>query len=369
MTIQSPLDDVEFLLRDLIVLHGDAEYVATTLWIAHTYGIPAFDFSPRLAIWSPEKRCGKSLSLEIVGNLNPNSRMTSSITSAALFRSIAQDETRVALIDESDTVFGKGTFSEKAEDLRSIINQGYKRGSVVSRCDKNSLEVKDFLIFSPVALAGIGISAIPETIADRAVVIEMRRKLKNQKIREYESDEVEDVFGLVRDNLAKWVQNNFDELRKCRPVLPTELNSRARDIWKPLFKIAYMAGDEWINKAISASLALSDKRSEPDDISMNLRLLMDIRTIFRGEKLSSKEIIASLLDLSESPWRYLQSGFNENALAKMLRNYGISSKNFGSIRGYTRTSFEDSWKRYLDPEEPVNAVNAVNVQIEQLLTA
>ena len=112
------LDNAEALLRDLVILKSEEHYWALTLWIAFCYSIPNFDFAPRLCFWSPEKRCGKSLALEVVSHLLPNALMTSSISSASLFRILDKDPTKVILIDESDTVFGNKGDKEKAEALR-----------------------------------------------------------------------------------------------------------------------------------------------------------------------------------------------------------------------------------------------------------
>jgi hypothetical protein len=114
------LTETEKLLRKLIVLKLDAHYWALTLWIAFCYSIPQFDYAPRLCFWSPEKRCGKSLALEVVSHLLPNPLMTSSISSASLFRILDRDNSKVILIDESDTVFGRNGDNEKAEALRQL---------------------------------------------------------------------------------------------------------------------------------------------------------------------------------------------------------------------------------------------------------
>jgi hypothetical protein len=60
----------------------------------------------------------------------------------------------------------------------------------VLRCDGNNFEPREFQIFAPIALAGIGTTAIPETVADRAIMVEMRRMLPHETITEFESDEV-----------------------------------------------------------------------------------------------------------------------------------------------------------------------------------
>ena len=354
-----PFDDLEFFIRDKVILSTDAEYHALTAWCAFALAISEFDFSPRLAIWSPEKRCGKTTVLELIHNLLPNSKLTSNITASALFRTIEKDENCTILIDESDTIFGRFADKEKAEALRGIGNTGFKRGSVVTRTEGRNFEPRDFHVFCPVAIAGIGTSAIPETIADRSIVIEMRRKFAHEDISEYESDEVEEVFGAIRRARMLWVEENKKHFRRTRPEFPPSLNARTRDVWKPLLKIAENIDEVWRNKIYNAALALSAKKEDPDDISLPLRLLMDCREVVNSD-LPTKDLIFRLRSLEESPWASMER-FNASILAKFLRGYGIRSKQWTTYRGYTKSSFEDAWLRYLPPV-PVMPVMPVMAQ-------
>lgn len=359
--LENALSATENLLRKLVVLKLDAHYWALTLWVAYCYSIPEFDFAPRLCFWSPEKRCGKSLALEVVAHLLPNPLMTSSIPSAGLFRMLDKDPTKVILIDESDTVFGRNGDKEKAEALRQLLNASFKRGQSVIRCVPPNFDPKEFKIFAPIALAGIGTSAIPETVADRAIMIEMRRMLPNEQILEFESDEVDKYFLPIKEKLQNFATENEARYRELRPELPREsLNPRARDLWKPLYKVAECAGEEWIKKALLASVALSSGESDPEEASLSLRLLSDIREIFIGEQMTTRDLIERLRELEESPWAYLER-FNPSVLAHLLKNYSIKPKPFsgGKVRGYYRKSFEDPWSRYLDPAETVTPVTPV----------
>ena len=359
--LENSLTETEALLRKLIVLKLDAHYWALTLWIAFCYSIPQFDHAPRLCFWSPEKRCGKSLALEVVSHLLPNPLMTSSISSASLFRILDRDNSKVILIDESDTVFGRNGDKEKAEALRQLLNASFKRGQSVIRCEPPKYEPREFKIFAPIALAGIGTSAIPETVADRALMIEMRRMLPNEQILEFESDEVEKYFFPIKEKLQNFATENESRYRELRPELPREsLNPRARDLWKPLYKVAECAGDEWIKKALLASVALSSGESDPEEASLSLRLLSDTREVFTEDQITTKDLIERLRGLEESPWAYLER-FNPSVLAHLLKNYSIRPKPFsgGKVRGYYRKSFEDSWSRYLDPVQTVTPVTPV----------
>ena len=271
------LDDLVDLLTEVVILKSEYHYDTLALWIAHTYAISEFDFTPRLGVWSPEKRCGKSLLLEVISYLVPQSIMTSSISPAALFRVIAKNESTVILMDESDTVFGRNGDKEKAEALRQVMNSGFKRGVSAVRCEPPSMEAKHFLTFGPMVIAGIGTSAIPETVADRSILIEMKRKTPLQTIREFESDEVEEIFRPIRERLDGWMIHHTKSFRSSRPLMPSELNSRERDVWKPLYKIAEAAGGEWATKAKFASLAISSDSQRENEESFSLKLLSDIR--------------------------------------------------------------------------------------------
>lgn len=327
--MSNALDETENLLRKVVILKSDEHYWALTLWIAFCYSIPEFDFAPRLCFWSPEKRCGKSLALEVVSHLLPNPLVTSSISSASLFRILDRDKTKVILIDESDTVFGNRGDKEKAEALRQLLNASFKRGQSVLRCEGNNFEPKEFQIFAPIALAGIGTTAIPETVADRAIMVEMRRMLPHETITEFESDEVEELFSPIKATLEAFAISNESQYRNLRPNLPREsLNPRARDLWKPLYKVAECAGEEWVKKVQIASVALSAGEVEPEEASYSLRLLSDIRQIFGEveERVSTRDLLERLRNLEESPWAYWDK-FNPSVVARFLRDYGESQGN------------------------------------------
>ena len=361
------LDRLEEFLREVVILKGDEHYWALTLWIVYAHAVGEFDFSPRLAIWSPEKRCGKSLLLEIVSLLVPSARMTSSISPSALFRLAERDENTVFLIDESDTVFGRNGDRERAEALRGLLNSGFKRGTVITRCEPPKFDPKDFHVFAPVALAGIGTNSIPETVADRSIVIEMRRKFPHETIREFQSDEIEMLFDPIREKVALYVKIRRQEFRSLRPELPSELNPRARDIWRPFFKIAHTAGAEWIRRANVASIRLSSGEADGDDSSLPLRLLGDIRTIFEGERMSSKELMYALEAIEEAPWGKGSIHLNTHYLARLLRQYGIRPKPFsgGKVRGYLRKDLEEPWTLYLDPSNTPQSVTTVTTVTEK----
>jgi hypothetical protein len=60
------LDEVHAFLCGYVVFPSAAAAVAATLWAAHTHLVGQFESTPRLALLSPEKQCGKSRTLELL---------------------------------------------------------------------------------------------------------------------------------------------------------------------------------------------------------------------------------------------------------------------------------------------------------------
>ena len=94
-----------------------------------------------------------------------------------------------------------------------------------------------------------------------------------------------------------------------------------------------------------------------NDQSAKVLLLGDIRTAFDAaatDKLSTEDMVERLVGLEDRPWAEWKGGnpISKAALSRMLSTFKIYS---GSIRlpdgrtpkGFYRTSFEDSFARYL----------------------
>jgi hypothetical protein len=164
------LDNVRAFVRRFVVLDDD-QADAVALWVAATHVFEAFACSPYLAISSAEKRSGKSLLLEVLELLVRDPLPTSNISDAALFR-VIDERKPTLLIDEIDAVFGKK--AREREELRGILNAGYRRGAVTHRMGgSNNTSLQTFSVFCPKAFAGIG-DCLPDTIADRAIPIRLR---------------------------------------------------------------------------------------------------------------------------------------------------------------------------------------------------
>src|SRR5215510_5224959 len=95
------LEMVLTVLSKYVVLPNHAA-LAIGLWIMRAHCDDDFNISPRLAILSPVKRCGKTTLLELMAQLVPRPLSTSNATASVIFRTIEKYHPTL-LIDEADS--------------------------------------------------------------------------------------------------------------------------------------------------------------------------------------------------------------------------------------------------------------------------
>jgi len=195
-------------------------------------------------------------------------------------------------------------------------------------------------------LAGLG--GLPDTIADRSIVLRLQRERANQRVARFRYSAVADEAAPIRDALGAWA-DGFTA--PDHPVdVPFELDDRAAEAWEPLLAIADTAGGggEWPKKARHAALALSAGRDQ-EEPTTGVKLLADIRQVFDAdgaERLLTSELLSRLHQTEMSPWGE-EPKLSARRLAKILRGYGVSPTHWRDGRGYDRTAFTDVWERYL----------------------
>lgn len=113
------LDEMVAVFERYVILPPGAA-VALAAWTLFTHALDAFTIAPMLALVSPEKRCGKTTTLDVVGALVPRKLPAANISPAALYRTV-ETVTPTLLVDEADA------FLNRNEDLRGILNAGHPR--------------------------------------------------------------------------------------------------------------------------------------------------------------------------------------------------------------------------------------------------
>jgi putative DNA primase/helicase len=341
------LDAIATTFSPYLALPAHAS-TALALWVLHVYAFEAWFTSPLLAITSPVKRCGKTLLLVVLGALVPRRLFASNVTPAVLFRTIEKYGPTL-LIDEADT------FIRDNDELRGVLNSGHTRTTaVVIRAVGDEHDPRAFSTWCPKAIALIG--KLPDTLADRAIEVAMRRRTAGEHIQRLRQDRIGGECSDLRRKAVRWAADHLGTLQDADPQVPETLHDRAADCWRPLLAVADCAGGHWPAMARKAAIALSGESA--DDASTGL--LRDVQVIFAAEgdpeTLSSSLIAEKLIGLEDRPWREYSHGrpLSTAKLARLLAEYGIypSKIRFGAktANGYARRSFEDAWCRYIPVE-------------------
>lgn len=338
------LDDIAAYIKKHVRL-PDSAADAIALWCLHAHCFYKAEISPRLAITSPEKRCGKTTLLRVIEALVPRPLQVAHITAAALFRTV-EAKRPTLLIDEADT------FLSENEELRGIINSGHARDGQVVRLVGDDHEPHAFSTFCPTVIAAIG--SVPGTIEDRSISISLARKRREEPVARFRINKRLGFPDLCR-KAARWVQDNAASVSEMDPTVPEELNDRAADNWRSLIAIADQAGGDWPTSARNAALELSSSRAGESDTLRGM-MLADIRELFlakRLEQLKSEMLVGSLNTMIDRPWPNFDRGrpLTAAGLARMLKPYKIypSTIRFGgeTAKGYRVADFRDTFDRYL----------------------
>jgi hypothetical protein len=347
------LDDVVAFLDRYVAWQMPEQRDAVALWAAHTHAIGAFDSTPRLDLSSAEKQCGKTRTLELLESLCRRPRLTVSMTPAYMFRLI-EEATPTLLVDETDAIFGPKA-DKNNEDLRGLLNAGHRRGATVGRMvgEGAAMTPTDFPVFCPVALAGIG--KLPDTIHDRSIVVELRRRSPDEYVEPYRARKVRPTGLTLGRRLAAWAHRNADALADVDPPMPAGITDRPADVWEPILAVADAAGGSWPDRARAACIRLNEVRAESDD-SIGVRLLADIREVFTADRTSSADLAEKLAAIEESPWGdWRGKAIDARWLARRLKPYGVrpAKVRIGetTAQGYRVEDFHDTWSRYV-PTSP-----------------
>ena len=339
--------------RHLVI--SEAQATALAAWTMHTHVYRQFQHTPRLAITSPEKGCGKTTVIDLLGTLCHSPLKMDNATESVIFRVIdaaakGQSAGLTLLIDEADS------FMAGREGIRNLLNCGFEASGMVWRSVRTGQDFapRGFGAFAPVAIAGIG--ELPDTVTSRSIPIRLRRKMNGERIEKVKR--YRPALSELGAAVAEWAKTvDFGSLPQ--PEIPAHFSDREGDISTSLLAIADLAGGEWpcrIRDALQELFA-SNETESPSGM-----LLADLRRIFSetGEsKVASQLLCDRLGKLEDRLWPEFNNSkvITPAQLARLLKPFGISPRDIrlgaqAGIKGYVLADFMDAWSRYLPPEAP-----------------
>ncbi|HTV43168.1 MAG TPA: DUF3631 domain-containing protein [Candidatus Sulfotelmatobacter sp.] len=386
------LTEIEAVIKRHVVL-PDTAATALAVWVLHTYVYESRDTVAYVAIESPEKRCGKTTLLTVLAAMANKPLIASNVTVGALFRAI--DTCRPTLfIDEADTFLsGNNTMrgvinsgntwrtayvlrTTKSKPNRSVHESKREPGHLEFRIPNSEFRIQEssdsglkrYSCWCPKVIAMIG--KVPDTIADRSIVVRMARKLTA----ETRAPLSELDATIIKAKCARFAMDEGQKIARSEKIRGQGLNDRAADTFDPLYVIARLAGKHWEEKLHATALAICPGGSE----SSAAELLLDIYSIFLGtgrRKIFTRTLAELLRDGEEATITSAalkDPSINEQKISELLRAYGIrpSPCRIGKevARGYTPEDFVDALKRYVpaaDLEARTQEVERQNKLLEE----
>ena len=338
-----------------VIFQNERDKHIIPLWIIHTHLAEELYTSPRLLIDSPMPGSGKTTLLEHLSKFCKDSVQMASVSSPALLGRITANGIRTLLIDEADRALDPK--KPGVQDLIALLNSGYKKGSTRPVLVQKGKEwvVDEMPTFSPVAIAG-NTPKIPEDTRTRCIVV---RLLPDKKSIAQESDweELEPWVIQLKADLEVSAINWREQIAQTsKPPLPKECVNRFKEKWKPLKRIAILAGGDWaenVDQYILQDIENIKEQKENGDskLTPHIQLVKNLHEIFEGElKFIGTETLVGKLARQNSEYWGDSSMFGRAITSQRFgrlinSSFGLNSqRNTEGVRGYHAKQFQSIWE-------------------------
>lgn len=324
--LAATLDRIVEFNRRFVHHRHDSTHDLVALWVAHTYGMPVWDFTGRLYITAPQPGCGKSTQAEVMAHLCPDAVQTASASGPGLFRLISTGSPTL-FIDEAENQFSPHGGRDR-EIVTSVINAGYKRGFDVVRSESNAAAKHP--IFAAIAIVGIDNGLLPDTTRSRCIPIRMTPGPNiPEKFRPRRHEEFADEIGVrLAISALDW------------ELVESEQSMRQGDLWESLFSVAEAAGDGWPERAL---LALREHRWNAE-VSESAAILRGIHDYFDStgvDRVAGAALAGWLSNDDALP------AISAKRLAMILRGYEIRSRKSNGHQKYFHDDFQESFTTWV----------------------
>ncbi len=295
------LDDVKAWFARFISVtnHGDLDLL--TLWCVHTWVCVETFTSPRLLIDSTVPESGKTTCLDHLEKLCFRPVKVASLSSPALLPRMIERSVRTVLLDEIDRSLRPGR--DGVEDLIAILNSGYRFGStrpVLVPAPGGGWDAREMSTYSPVAMAG-NYPHLPADTMSRQLRILMTPDLDGNA-EDSDWEVIEPEAKVLKGRIEEFADSVRDEVRGLEVDLPKDCLGRRKEKWRPLARVAAVAGGDWptvVHQLIEANLR--EEAAEREDglktLPPGMVLLKDLHDVWPKDYGGDPEHFAATRDL------------------------------------------------------------------------
>lgn len=352
-------------------LLGEDELDIVTVWAMGTWAFSPMATNPATYPYlyiTAAKGSGKTvLGQDVLGSICRNHQATVGITGPGVFRIIGSvdDDTNEVVnmaptlaLDEIDATYS----GAKDEQLRQMLNAGYKRGATVPRAfGKVTI---NFPVYCPKILMGIDNGHLPDTVTDRSIRIDMHRATSEQmsQIEAFYSFDIEEEAAELSAELHNWAVDHSSCLREYRPEPIEGLQPRQWEISRSLVQLASEIGNEKrIREALYRLLTKNPER--PTGKVALYRSIFNLFTSTDSDRVTTQQILKALsadgVHVPGDSGKGLSAVLGEDGISPDLIRFptdhpgivgetAMMESKSPVQRGYYFHKFDNAFARYLD---------------------
>jgi hypothetical protein len=348
------LDQLEKHFRKYVFLIQPDDYKKLAVWAFHTHVADVTFTSPRLLLESPLPGSGKTTVLEHLNLLCLNAYQMAGAPTPALIGRLLDTGIHTFLLDEAHNIIDPK--NPKNAELIAAVNGGYKYGAkrpVLIPGKGGTWEAANMSVYGPMAISGNNPQLADDT-RERCITIRLLKDTR-ERVTESNWELIEPDTLDLAEYVATTAELAREAIRACQPRLPDGCKNRDRERWKPLARIATVAGRKWaddMREIITRELerAKVENESAGANVPPAIQLIVDLEKLFTPETnfLPTAVILAALN--TEHPDRWGRLGplgkdLTPQRMGRMLvRGFGITAGKDSDTRGYYVGPFIAAWE-------------------------
>ncbi len=351
------LDAISDWFSRFVAFTDQDDALLLALWTVHTFLATELYTTPRLQIDSTIFGSGKTTLLDHLAHLCLNPIQAATLTSPALIPRLLQQGPATVLLDEVDRSLAPDR--PGVGELLGVLNSGYRVGAtrpVLVPEKGGGWKVELMPTFAPVAMAGNS-PHLPDDTRSRNLRILLMPDLDGS-IEDSDWELITPDALALRDLIAAWADTVKDTVKGMVVELPVSCIGRAKEKWRPMKRIAVLAGGDWpqiADKLIGKGLAedAAEREAGLKAVPPGIVLLKDLhKTWPDGEAfMATRELVARLVAENPDYWGATSNygkQLTETRFGKLLAQAAkLTSRRLDrdSPRGFLRVQLEPVWHR------------------------
>jgi hypothetical protein len=308
---------------------------------------------------------GKTTLCEHLGRLCGRGVLMGQVSSPAMMARLlfANPELPATLIiDEADRNLKPDR--PGVDDLLSVLNSGYKVGAtrpVTVPDGQGGWRVENMPTFAPVVISG-NAPLLPDDTRSRCLRVLLVPDLDGL-VDDTDWEMIESGAVHLKKRLSDWASSARDRIAGLAVDLPDDCRGRMKDKWRPLMRVAVVAGGHWPQTVTDLAVRdIREQRAEREDGQQSMppamRLMHHLHGLwnvpggsFYGRPfVPTKDILPALRKFHPEDWSAANARGHElsaQGLSRMIRQvvkvYTTRTEH-GGPKGYLYTDLLPSWR-------------------------